>query len=113
MKKKYLEKYDEYDTDHTRKKKCPKKTRPGNLFVDLTSTEHGKANQERNKINRPKTVTSHTTRRKGVFRVADKMMEMDPTTIRSNSFFVGHTRSDRIFPTALVEEKVVRSIFAY
>ncbi|KAF6169360.1 hypothetical protein GIB67_016530 [Kingdonia uniflora] len=46
-------------------------------------------------------------RRKGVFRVADEMMEMDPTIMRSDSFLVGHTRSDGTFPTAFVEEKVI------
>ncbi|KAF6145231.1 hypothetical protein GIB67_041426 [Kingdonia uniflora] len=90
-------KYDEWDTDEARKKNCPKKTRPENWvrFADLTSTEEVKASRERNKINR------------------SKMMEVDPTTTRSNSFLVDHTYSDGTFPTALVAEKVVRFIFAH
>ncbi|KAF6171328.1 hypothetical protein GIB67_038181 [Kingdonia uniflora] len=57
-------------------------------------------------------VTPHTTGRKGAFRVANEMMEVDPTITRSDSFLVGHTRSDGTFPTALVAEKVVR-LFAH
>ncbi|KAF6174985.1 hypothetical protein GIB67_026473 [Kingdonia uniflora] len=34
-------------------------------------------------------------------------MEVDPTITRSDSFLVGHTRSDGTFPTAFVEEKVI------
>ncbi|KAF6156077.1 hypothetical protein GIB67_038069 [Kingdonia uniflora] len=34
-------------------------------------------------------------------------MEVDPTITRSDSFLVGHTRSDGTFPTALVAEKVI------
>ncbi|KAF6164745.1 hypothetical protein GIB67_040997 [Kingdonia uniflora] len=102
-------KYDECDTDDERKKNFPKKTKPEDWvrFVDLTSTEEVKASRERNKINRSKMLTPHTTGRKGVFRVADEMMEVDPTITRSDSFLVGHTRSDGTFPTAFVEEKVI------
>ncbi|KAF6176777.1 hypothetical protein GIB67_020499 [Kingdonia uniflora] len=107
-KKTLRKKYDEWDTDEARKKNCPKKTRPENWvrFVDLTSSEEVKASRERNKINRSKMVTPHTTRRKGVFRVADEMMEVDPTTTRSDSFLVGHIRSDGTYPMTLVAEKV-------
>ncbi|KAF6145897.1 hypothetical protein GIB67_028892 [Kingdonia uniflora] len=52
-------------------------------------------------------LTPHTTGRKGVFRVADEMMEVDPTITRSDFFLVGYTRSDGTFPTAFVEEKVI------
>ncbi|KAF6148002.1 hypothetical protein GIB67_024177 [Kingdonia uniflora] len=34
-------------------------------------------------------------------------MEVDPTTARSDSFSVGHTRSNGTFPTALVAEKML------
>ncbi|KAF6153921.1 hypothetical protein GIB67_023698 [Kingdonia uniflora] len=34
-------------------------------------------------------------------------MEVDPTITRSDSFLVGHTRSDGTFPTVFVEEKVI------
>ncbi|KAF6166211.1 hypothetical protein GIB67_023921 [Kingdonia uniflora] len=100
--------FDECDTDDERKKNCPKKTKPEVWvrFDDLTSTEEVKASRERNKINRSKMLTPQTTRRKGVFRVADEMMEVDPTITRSDSFFVGHTRSDGTFLTAFVGEKV-------
>ncbi|KAF6150786.1 hypothetical protein GIB67_020869 [Kingdonia uniflora] len=72
------------------KKNCPKKTRPKNWvrFADFTYTEEVKASRERNKIN------------------WSKMMEVDPTTTRSDSFLVGHTRSDGTFPAVLVAEKV-------
>ncbi|KAF6160279.1 hypothetical protein GIB67_019048 [Kingdonia uniflora] len=107
-------KYDECDTDDERKKNCPKKTKPEDWvqFVDLTSMEKVKSSRERNKINRskmltPHTTTPHTTGRKGAFRVADEMMEVDPTITRSESFLVGHTRSDGTFPTTFVEEKVI------
>ncbi|KAF6169557.1 hypothetical protein GIB67_028108, partial [Kingdonia uniflora] len=107
--------YDKWDTDELRKKNCPKKTKQENWvrFVDLTSTEEVKASREMNKINRSKMATPHTTGRKGEFRVADEMMEVDPTTIRSDSFLVGHTRSDGTFSIALVAEKVVRLIFIH
>ncbi|KAF6149965.1 hypothetical protein GIB67_008686 [Kingdonia uniflora] len=36
-------------------------------------------------------------------------MEVDPTTTKSYSFLVGHTRSDGTFPTALVAEKVFKN----
>ncbi|KAF6169435.1 hypothetical protein GIB67_021438 [Kingdonia uniflora] len=75
-------------------------------FVDLTSTGEVKASRERNKINRPKMLTPHTTGRMGVFRVVDEMMEVDPTITRSDSFLIGHTRSDGTFPTTFVKEKV-------
>ncbi|KAF6154560.1 hypothetical protein GIB67_017942 [Kingdonia uniflora] len=108
-KKTLRKKYDERNTDEVRKMNCPKKTRPKNWvrFFDLSSTEEVKASRERNKINRSKMVTPHMTGRKGVFRVADEMMEVNPTTTRSYSFLVGHTRSDGTFPTALVAEKVL------
>ncbi|KAF6161032.1 hypothetical protein GIB67_007673 [Kingdonia uniflora] len=108
MEKKTLKKkYDEYDTDDERKKNCPKKTKHEDWvrFVDLTSTEEVKASRERNKINRSKMLTPHTTGRNGVFRVADEMMEVDPTITRSDSFLVGHTRSDGTFPMTFLEEK--------
>ncbi|KAF6159278.1 hypothetical protein GIB67_032049 [Kingdonia uniflora] len=38
--------------------------------------------------------------------IVDEAMEVDPTTTRSDSFLVGHTRSDGTFPMALVAEKV-------
>ncbi|KAF6136010.1 hypothetical protein GIB67_006902, partial [Kingdonia uniflora] len=68
-------KYVEWHTDEARKKNCLKKTRPKNwvLFVDLTSTKKLKASREKNKINRSKMVTPHTTGRNGVFRVVDEM----------------------------------------
>ncbi|KAF6162981.1 hypothetical protein GIB67_021130 [Kingdonia uniflora] len=69
--------------------------------------EEVKASRERNKINWSKMLTPHTTGRKGIFRVADEMMEVDPTITRSDSFLVGHTRSDGTFPTTFVEEKVI------
>ncbi|KAF6159366.1 hypothetical protein GIB67_032137 [Kingdonia uniflora] len=108
-KKIHRKKYDKWDTDEARKKNCPKKTRPENWvrFVDLTSTKEVRASRESNKLNRSKMVTPHTTRRNGVFRVANKMMEVDPTTTRSNSFLVGHTRSDVTFPAALVAKKMI------
>ncbi|KAF6170988.1 hypothetical protein GIB67_014805 [Kingdonia uniflora] len=108
-KKTLRKKYDKCDTDDERKKNCPKKTKPEDWvrFVDLTSTEEVKASLERNKINRSKMLTPHTTGRKELFRVVDEMMEVDPTITRSDSFLVGHTRSDGTFPTAFVEEKVV------
>ncbi|KAF6154403.1 hypothetical protein GIB67_028295 [Kingdonia uniflora] len=89
-KKTLRKKYDKWDTDEARKNNCPKETRPENWvrFVDLTFTEEVKASRERNKINRSKMITLHTTGRKGVFRVADEMMEVDPTTTRSDSFLV-------------------------
>ncbi|KAF6176854.1 hypothetical protein GIB67_026541 [Kingdonia uniflora] len=68
--------------------------------------EEVKASRERNKINRSKMLTPHTTGSKGVFRVADEMMQVDPTITRSDSFLAGHTRSDGTFPTVFVEEKV-------
>ncbi|KAF6152964.1 hypothetical protein GIB67_021569 [Kingdonia uniflora] len=49
----------------------------------------------------------HTTGRQGVFRVADEMMDEDPTITRSDSFLVGHTRSDGTFPTTFIEEKMI------
>ncbi|KAF6166484.1 hypothetical protein GIB67_038221 [Kingdonia uniflora] len=102
-------KYDECDTDDERKKNCPKMTKPEDWlrFVYLTSTKEVKASRERNKINRSKMLTLHTTGRKGAFRVADEMMEVDQTITRSDSFLVGHTQSDGTFPTTFVEEKVI------
>ncbi|KAF6172610.1 hypothetical protein GIB67_036560 [Kingdonia uniflora] len=96
-KKTLRKKYDEWDTYEARKNNCPKKARPENWvrFVDLTSTEEVKASWERNKINR------------------SNMMEVDPTTTRSDSFLVGHTCSDGTIPTALVADKVVRFIFVH
>ncbi|KAF6165432.1 hypothetical protein GIB67_017914 [Kingdonia uniflora] len=90
-KKTLRKKYHEWDTDEARKKNYPKKTRPENWvrFVDLTSAEEFKASRERNKINK------------------SKMMEVDPTITRLDSFLVGHTRSDGTFPTALVAKKVI------
>ncbi|KAF6175756.1 hypothetical protein GIB67_035883 [Kingdonia uniflora] len=82
----------------------------GGSHVEHSTTSGGeevKASRETNKINRSKMVTPHTTGRKGAFRVANEMMEVDPTITRSDSFLVGHTRSDGTFPTALVAEKVI------
>ncbi|KAF6168415.1 hypothetical protein GIB67_004967 [Kingdonia uniflora] len=100
--------YDECDTDDGRKKNCPKKTKPEDWvrFVDLTSTEEVKGSRERNKINKSKMLTPYTTGRNEVFRVADEMMEVDPTITRSYSILVGHTRSDGTFPTTFLEKKV-------
>ncbi|KAF6149506.1 hypothetical protein GIB67_003654 [Kingdonia uniflora] len=72
---------------------------------DTLGGEEVKASRERNKINRSKMLTPHTTGRNGVFRVADEMMEVDPTITRSDSSLVGHAHSDGTFPTTFVEEK--------
>ncbi|KAF6143522.1 hypothetical protein GIB67_029691 [Kingdonia uniflora] len=102
-------KYEECDIDDERKKNCPKKTEPEDWvrFVNLTSTKEVKASRERNKINRSKMLTPHATGTKGEFRVADEMMEVDPTITWPDSFLIGHTRSDGPFPTTFVEEKVI------
>ncbi|KAF6169438.1 hypothetical protein GIB67_021441 [Kingdonia uniflora] len=91
-KKTLRKKYDEYDIDDERKKNCPKKTKPEDWvrFVDLTSVEDVKASRERNKVNR------------------SKMMEVDPTTTRLDSFLVGHTRSDGTYPAAFIEKKMIK-----